>query len=212
MSEFNISVDAENKEYSKDFKDFYRHHFVDSYSLSRGEAELSFFRKMTPTEVEIAKQLIRQNLASRIVHIIEAAGHLRDERALPALYDLKQKCKDELSRLLIIQQAIWRINGDTDYYDMLVDLVNHTDATMKQAHFHQILDLPGKMCIPSLFKLLKDPDGMVANYALKYLNYYMTGEYPKLFVKPKYSIEYFLDNADNEALLVKLITGKNTLS
>ena len=113
-SEYFIDIDPNSDSLSKTFKDFYQNHFVNAYGLSRNEVDIYFFDSMSENEKEIAKRLIRQNLKLRQSHLFKAAGILKDEEALPILYN-QLKNNTDLSWLLVIGQAIWRINGDEIY-------------------------------------------------------------------------------------------------
>jgi len=209
MDRYKADIDINDKKYSKAFRDFYHHHFIDSFGLGRNEVDLSFFQKMSISELDLAKELIRQNLFLKYVHIIKAAGDLKDEKSLPILFDLQKKCKDDFSRILTISQAIWKINGDNKYYNLLHKLVNSQDVILKQAHFEQIMDMPADNCINSLIKLLYDENALVVKFSLNYLNLYMTNKFPAVSEDPAYSVDYFKNNQNNKDILANLIANKN---
>ena len=63
----------------------------------------------------------------------------------------------DLCWLLVIGQAIWRINCGGIYSKLLRQLKEHSSDTMQGAHFEQIVDLKNKDSIdPMLFSYLND--------------------------------------------------------
>ena len=84
---YNIDIDLNSSDYSKAFNEFYSAHFINSFALTRGDIDTSFFNEMTNAEKEIAKRLIRQNLKLRQTHLFTASGQLKDNEALPILYE-----------------------------------------------------------------------------------------------------------------------------
>jgi hypothetical protein len=149
---------------------------VNSYGLARGEVDTSFFATMTDEEKGIAKQLIRNNLKLRQAHLFRASGKLKDEQALPILYE-QLDCNTDLSWLLSIGQAIWKINGDKIYLDLLRKLQNHPSGTMKAAHFEQVTDFKDEESIEMVFGYLEDSDSFVRHLALSELNYLLMGKH-----------------------------------
>ena len=186
-SEYKIDIDPNSPEFSTAFREFYKNHFEDAYGLSRGEVDESFFTRMTQTEKETAKRLIRQNLELRQPHLFRAAGILKDEDAISILY--KHFHRDtNLSWRLTIGQAIWRINGDEMYENLLNELSDHPDETMKVAHLDQITDLRNEVSIDLLFKLLNDDSGFIQRLAHTKLDFIMTGQHKP---QPEYEIQFY---------------------
>ncbi|RZK01780.1 MAG: hypothetical protein EOO46_19260 [Flavobacterium sp.] len=173
---YQIDIDPNSEQFSQAFKDFYHNHFVNNYGLARREVDTSFFVTMTDKEKEIAKQLIRNNLKLRQTHLFRAVGELKDEQALPILYD-QLNSNTDLSWLLSIGQAIWRINGDKLYLKLLRKLQQHPSGTMKAAHFEQVTDFKDEESIEMLLDYLEDPDEFVRHLALSKLNYLLTGKH-----------------------------------
>lgn len=187
-TEYLIDIDPNADNFSTAFKDFYASHFIDAFGLSRGDVDTYFFNAMTSEEKEIAKRLIRQNLKLRQAHLFRASGLLQDKEALPILYEQFQNNID-LSWLLTIGQAIWKLNGDELYPALLRQLKNHSSDTMREAHFDQATDLKNEESIETLFDYLNDKSGLVKSMALSKLNFLLTGNYT---FKPQYDRDYFI--------------------
>lgn len=200
-SDYKIDVDSESNEFSKDFKDFYYNHFVDAYGLARREVDLSFFDNMTDNEKEIAKKLVRQNLRLRQAHLFRASGLLSDQEALPILYELFDNNTD-LSWLLSIGQAIWILNGDKLYVDLLRKLRNHPSDTLREAHFNQITDLKNIESIEMLIDSLNDKSRLVQSMALSQLNHLESG---KFSIEPNHDKDYFLRKVEDKEFKKKLL-------
>ena len=133
---------------------------------------------MKSDEKEIAKRLIRQNLKLRQSHLFRASGLLQDKEALPILYD-QFKNNTDLSWLLSIGQAIWRLNGDELYPELLRQLLIHDSDTMREAHFEQVADLKNEESIEMLFHCLNGKSNLVKSMAMSKLNYLITGNYER---------------------------------
>jgi len=201
-TEYFIDIDPNSNSFSTAFKDFYKNHFVDAYGMTRGDVDTYFFNAMTTDEKEIAKRLIRQNLNLRQAHLFRASGLLQDIEALPILYEQFQNNTD-FSWLMTIGQAIWKLNGDDLYPNLLRQLKTQTSDTMREAHFEQVTDLKNEESIEMLFDYLKDKSGLVKSMALSKLNYLTTGKYE---FNPKHDKQYFISKRDdinfkNELLL-----------
>jgi len=194
VTEYFIDIDPSSDSLSKAFEDFYQNHFVYAYGLSRNEVDTYFFDSMPENEKEIAKRLIRQNLKLRQSHLFKAAGILKDEEALPILYD-QLNTNTDLSWLLAIGQAIWRINGDEIYSKLLRQLKKHSSDTMREAHFEQIVDLKNKESIEMLFSYLNDESRLVQSMTLSKLNFLSAGKHEQ---KQRYDKEYFLIKKTDE--------------
>ena len=193
-SEYLIDIDPNSDSLSKAFKDFYQNHFINAYGLSRNEVDTYFFDSMSENDKEIAKRLIRQNLRLRQSHLFKAAGILKDKEALPILYD-QLNTNTDLSWLLVIGQAIWRINGDDIYSKLLRQLKEHSSDTMREAHFDQIVDLKNKESIEMLFSYLSDKSRLVQSMAISKLNFLSAGKHEQ---KQRYDKEYFMSKKTDE--------------
>jgi|GEM_PF-5363574 len=200
-TQYFIDIEPNSNSFSTAFKDFYYNHFINAYGLSRGEVDTYFFISMTTKEKEIAKRLIRQNLNLRQAHLFQASGILNDIDALPILYE-QLKSNTDLSWLLIIGQAIWRINKDELYSQLLRQLKEHASESMREAHFDQVTDLKNEESIEMLFDYLKDESGLVKSMALSKLNYILAGRYEQ---KPQFDRDYFLSNRNDKELKMKLV-------
>ena len=200
-------IDPNAEMFSQAFKNFYQNHFVDSYGLSRREVDISFFKTMTDEEREVARRLVRYNLKLRQVHLFQAAGELKDEQALPILYEQLNNNTD-LSWRLSIGQAIWKINGDEMYLQLLRNLQNHPNGTMKAAHFEQVTDFKNNESIEMLFEYLDDPDNFVRHLALSKLNYLSTGMHA---LEHRFDRIYFLKRRKNETFKRELLRNLQNL-
>ena len=194
VSEYFIDIDPNSDSLSKAFKDFYQNHFINAYGLSRNEVDTYFFESMSENEKKIAKRLIRQNLKLRQSHLFKAAGILKDKEALPILYD-QLNANSDLSWLLVIGQAIWRINTDDIYPKLLRQLKEHSSDTMREAHFDQIVDLKNKESIEMLFSYLSDKSKLVQSMAISKLNFLSAGKHEQ---KQRYDKEYFMTKKTDE--------------
>jgi|SRR5690606_2171235 len=207
----NYTIDINPEDFSKAFQDFFHNHFVDSYGLAREEVDLYFFNAMTKNEKEIAKHLIRQNLNLRQAQLFRASGLMLDEQALPILYNQFHSNSD-LSWLLTIGQAIWRINKDIMYADLIEKLKYHPDENMKVAHFSQITDLKNEQSIDTLYHFLKDKSDLVQIFAVRRLSQILERKY---LYEPKFKKEYFLSRLDDNDLkntLVQNLKLENSVS
>ena len=204
MTDYKIDIDINDESFTPAFKEFYHTHFVNSWGLRRREVDTSFFTSMTEEEKNIAKRLVRQNLPLIQNHLIEAAGELQDEEVLPILYQLFESCQD-FSRQLTIGRAIWKINGDVLYPELLKKLKNHPSDSLREAHFEQVTDIKDTGSLEMLFDYLDDNSKMVQRMALTELNALMGWRNP---FEPKYDKKFFLkkrkDAAFKNELLLKL--------
>jgi hypothetical protein len=171
---YQIDIDPTSQHFSPPFKDFFYHHFVNPTGLIHNDVDTSFFTTMPDGEKEIAKRLIRDNLKVRHPHLFKAAGKLKDESALPILYE-QFNANADYSWHLTIGQAIWRINGDNMYVELLRKLPAHRDPNMKAAHLRQVTDLKNEESIDLLFSFLNDKDKYVRLFTLSILNYLLLG-------------------------------------
>jgi len=156
---------------------------------------------------DIAKRLIRHNLKLRQAHLFRAAGELKDEQALPILYEQLNKNTD-LSWLLSIGQAIWKINGDKIYLELLRKLQQHPNGTMKAAHFEQVTDFKDEESIEMLLDYLEDPDDFVRHLALSKLNFLATGKHA---FENRFDREHFLKRRKNETFKRELLHDLQSL-
>lgn len=205
---YQIDIDVNAEHFSPAFKNFYQNHFIDSIGLSRREVDIDFFKAMTGEEKEIAKHLIRNNLKTRQAHLFRAAGELKDEQSIPILYEQLENSTD-LSWLLCIGQAIWKINGDKIYLELLRRLQKHPGGTMKAAHFEQVTDFKDEESIQMLFTYLEDPDDFVRYLALSRLNYLATGKHSN---ENQFDKEHFLFRRNDDAFKKELLISLKTLA
>lgn len=207
-TEYLIDIDPNSTSFSIAFKDFYTNHFIDAYRLSRGDVDIYFFQEMTAGEKEIAKRLIRQNLHLRQAHLFRASGLLRDTAALPILYE-QFKTNTDLSWLMTIGQAIWRLNTDDLYPELLIRLQTHPSDTMREAHFEQVTDLKNEKSIEMLFDYLHDKSLLVQSMALSKMNYILAGQYEHT---PKFERDYFLNKRNYKDLKTALVEKLKNLN
>ena len=162
---------------------------------------------MTDEEKELAKRLIRDNLKLRQAHLFRAAGELKDQQALPILYE-QFNSNIDLSWLLSIGQAIWRINGDRIYLELLKKLQHHPSGNMKAAHFEQVTDFKDEESIEMLLDYLEDQDDLVRRLALSKLNYLATGKYG---FENRFNIKHLLKRRKEETFKKELLHNLQNL-
>jgi HEAT repeat protein len=204
---YQIDIDTGSGQFSKAFNEFYKNHFINSYGLTRGEVDSSFFVLMTNSEKEIARRLIRNNLHLKQAHLFRAAGELKDEQSLPILYE-QLNGNTDLSWLLSIGQAIWKINGDKVYLELLHQLQKHPDGIMKAAHFDQVTDLKDQESIEMLFDYLEDDDSFVRELALSKLNYLVSRQHT---LENRFDRKYFLKRRKEEIFKADLLLNLQSL-
>jgi hypothetical protein len=207
-TEYFIDIDPNSDSFSPAFKDFYKNHFVNGYGLARGDVDTHFFKTMTAEEMEIAKRLIRQNLKLRQSHLYRASGLLQDQEAIPILYEQFQNNTD-FSWLMTIGQAIWKLNGDELYPDLLRQLQKHPSDTMREAHFEQVTDLKNEESIEMLLEYLGDKSGLVKSMALEMLNYILAGHSEQMH---DFGSDYFLNKRNDAAFKTKLVENLKNLA
>lgn len=207
-TEYFIDIDPNSNSFSIAFKDFYKNHFIDAYGLTRGDVDTYFFNAMTVDEKEIAKRLIRQNLNLRQAHLFRASGLLQDIEALPILYEQFQSNTD-LSWLMTIGQAIWKLNGDDLYLKLLRQLKIHPSDTMREAHFDQVTDLKNEESIEMLFDYLNDKSELVKSMAKSKLNYILAGQYEQ---EQKFDSDYFLSKRNDKEFKKELVEKLKNLT
>lgn len=205
---YHLDIDPNSGKYSQAFKDFFHNHFVTSWGLARREVDTSFFTQMTSGEKEVAKRLVRNNLRLRHAHLFRAAGELKDEQALLILYE-QLNGNTDLSWLLTIGQAIWKINGDKVYIELLRKMQNHPGGTLKAAHFEQVTDLKDEESIEMLLGYLNDADDFVQQLALSELNHLVAGQNS---FEQKFTKKYFLKKRTDEEFKDNLLRNLRTLS
>jgi hypothetical protein len=207
-NEYSIDIDPNSNSFSTAFKDFYENHFIDAYGMTRGDVDTYFFNAMTADEKEIAKRIIRQNLNLRQAHLFRASGLLQDNEALPILYE-QLKNNTDLSWLLTIGQAIWKLNGDELYPKLLRQLKIHPSDTVREAHFHQVTDLKNEESIDMLFDYLKDKSELLKSMAKSKLNYILAGQYEEV---QKFDSDYFLSKRNDTEFKRELVEKLKNLT
>lgn len=206
-SPYQIDIDPNFEGFSPAFKSFYHNHFENSIGLFRDDVDTSFFKTMSEEEKEIAKRLIRNNLNLRQAHLFRAAGELKDEDALPVLYEQLNNNSD-LSWLLSIGQAIWMINGDKVYLEHLRKLQIHPSKIMKTAHMKQVADFKDEESIEMLLAYLEDPESLVRSLALEKLNHLNRAQ---LASGKPFDSEYYLKGRKDEAFKKELLLNLQNL-
>ena len=207
-TEYFIDIDPNSNSLSTAFKDFYQNHFVNAFGLSRGDVDTYFYNAMTTEEKEIAKRLIRQNLKLRQAHLFKAAGILNDVEALPILYE-QLNSNSDLSWRLTIGQAIWRLNRDEIYGDLLRQLKEHPSDNMREAHFDQVTDLKNDESIEMLFDYLNDESGLVKSMTVRKLNFISAGQHQQ---KQEFDRAYFLSKQTDKKFKNELVENLKNLT
>ncbi|MFN0019184.1 MAG: HEAT repeat domain-containing protein [Pirellulaceae bacterium] len=213
MSNTEYDIPKEVKRYLKGrgstpaFRDYYRNFFVSTYGLSRREVDLSFLKNLKPHEAELAKDLIRRNLACGYSHIIEGAAALHDREALPILREMLSR-EVNLSRRLTIAGSLWKLDKDSSFPDCLREMADSASDTLKEAHFYQIAWLGDKRAIALLFELLEDKGRFVKYLALSRLNEI---ELKKRFIGDPlpHTADYYLSLKDDDDFLQTMVDNLN---
>ena len=168
-SSYDLPKQIVEPQHSPAFREFFYHWFIDSWGLSRREVDLSFLGALTPEELEVAKDLLRRNLRLKQTHIIEGVAALNDTSAAPILRLMFDE-EISLSWRLTIAGALWKLTSDARFIECLNRMKTSDDATLKQAHFHQILWIGDERALDILLDLLDDTDRFVRYLALSSLN------------------------------------------
>jgi hypothetical protein len=158
-----------HESHSRAFSQFLQNWFGNSWALTRGEVDLGFLNDLTSEEREIAKDLLRRNLKLKYTHLIEGLAALGDLTSVPMLRAMLASESDS-SRQLTIAGALWKLNRDAAFVDCLERMKSSNHASLKQAHFYQILWLGDERAIDFLIELLNDPDRFVRFLAISTLN------------------------------------------
>ena len=82
----------------------------------------------------------------------------------------------DLSRRLTIAGTLWRLARDPLFIDLLKEMKASKNATLKQAHIHQIAWIPDGRAIDLLIELLDDNDRIVRSWALDMLKSIESGK------------------------------------
>ena len=154
---------------SEALRTFYRHFFVDTYGLTRGEVDLSFLNDLSPQEIAVARDLVRRNLGTGYSHLIESAAALRDADAVPILRSMFDR-ESDLSRRLTISGSLWRLDRDPRFLECIAEMVASISTTLKEAHIDQILWIGDQRSVAYLIGLLDDHGRFVRYLALSRLN------------------------------------------
>ena len=166
--------------HSQAFSQFMHHWFRDSWGLSRREVNLKFLEQLTESERELAKNLLRRNLHLKYTHIIEGIAALKDTESIPALREMLAREQD-LSWQLTITGTLWKLAKDSSFVECLYRMKESNNATLKQAHIHQVSWLSDERAVDLLIDLLDDSDSFVRALALSQLNEL---EFGQLFPMP----------------------------
>jgi hypothetical protein len=172
------------KPHSRAFADFIKYWFFQPMALSRRELDCSFLHDLTPVELHAARKLIRVNLQTRHIHIIDGAAALEDVEAIPILRAMFADESEE-SRRLTIAGSLWKLARDPVFVDCLEKLVASPNHILKQAHYYQVLWLKDARSIDFMIRLLDDADDFVRSLALSTLN---TLEFGQGFDEPSHQL------------------------
>jgi len=125
--------------------------------------------RLSPDELALARLTVRRNLSLNFVHVISAAGVLRDHEAVPQLSSMLARESDE-SRRLSIAGSLWQIERHPAFPECLRVMVDGDNAILKQAHIDQVMWLQDERVVDLLTELLEDDDTFVQHLALSKLN------------------------------------------
>ncbi len=151
------------------FEQFLAKWFIAKTEGYRGEWDLSYVKEFAPGELDLARQLLRRNLDKSQTRFVEGVALLGDVSAVPVLQEMYDKESDE-SRRLTIAGSLWQLAKDERFYESIRRMVEGGNATLKQAHFHDIELLGDGRAIEAIFDLLEDRDSFVRFLALNALN------------------------------------------
>jgi hypothetical protein len=146
---------------------FLHNWFADPRALLSGDLDITFLEELAPAEVGIARELIRRNLQTKHVHIIEGTSALRDAAAVPVLRSML-KVEEDLSRRLTIAGALWKLVSDSAFVDCLIGA--KTNADVMTAHLNQVMWLGDDRAVAFLIDLLDHASPKVRAFALMQLN------------------------------------------
>lgn len=177
-AEYDIPLGLIEEPHSRAFHQFLRYWFIDSRALTSGEVDISFLKNLTVAEAKAAKELLRRNLNLKYSHIIDGSAALGDSDAVPILRSMLAAEKDPSWRLTIAG-ALWKLTREDSFVRILQQVMVNKDATVKQAHFDQILWLQDDRTVDMLIDVLDDKDEFVRHLALLRLN---SLEFGKWFV------------------------------
>lgn len=195
---------------SKAFKDFYHYFFEDLYLVGRGEVSvLDFYPKMKAAEKQQAIKLLQESLQNSVPtdqFAVESLGLLKAVSSIPFLKKQLEKEKNYYFRL-IIAKALYRINKDAVYFELLEKLPHLKDAYNKKTFAHWLLDVGDERTVRTLYILLNDKDDDVKDVALRLLNHIDNNfdfRYP--LKTPKKGMDYFIQN--EHASFIAELTAK----
>jgi hypothetical protein len=151
------------------FSRFLWHWFGDIRAVGRGELDVGFLKELTPEELSLARELIRRNLKIKHVHIIEAAGLLRDPDAVPILREMLS-AEPDLSWRLTIAGSLWKINRDPAFIQCLEEAKSAKPEMFQWVHLLQVLWLEDERAVDFLVDLLDQKDTTGRWFVLGLLN------------------------------------------
>jgi hypothetical protein len=150
------------------FRAFFHHYFVDRILLLRNEVDFAFLRRLRPDEVELARRLVRANLA-RGTHFVEGAALLGDHAATAELRRMLDQ-ERQLAGKLPIARALWCLERDPAFPELLFRLARSTDTRLKLDCVPDAVLLGRERAIDLLFDLVGDRDETVRQAAAEELD------------------------------------------
>lgn len=133
----------------------FRQFLLDWFGSNRVES-IDRFRSATclaPAEMPLARELMRCNLKTRRVHIINGTWILGDRDAIPVLRTMFGNELEE-SRRLTIAGALWKLDQDP----VLIECLNRASGTLLIAHLEQVLWLNDERALDFLIDRLPEND------------------------------------------------------
>ena len=155
--------------HSPTFERFLRYWFADLGPIGNNELDVTFLSDLTPDEVSLARLLIRLNLPLKHTHIIMTAGLLRDPEAIPILKRMLE-AEPDLGWRLEIAGALWRINRDPVYIDVLEEAKSVKPEIFQWVTLTRVLWLEDERAVDFLIDLLAQKDRMGKAEVLQKLN------------------------------------------
>jgi len=208
-----VRKNAEGDRYSTVFADFLWNWFGSTKAATNRRIDLSFVSRLSPSELSLAKDLIRRNLKLRYDHILWGASTLNDTEAVPALRRLLADERD-LSRRLTIAGELWKLSRDPVFLDCLRDAKIRNPSLFVFGHLLQVLWLDDERALDFLVGLLDEPS--VKGYALSLLNELEYGPHPTVpSGKLPHQADYYRKNRLDpqfRAVVVSAIQKRNAES
>lgn len=149
------------------FRTFYHSYFIDKILVLRNELDDKWVDGLSPDELDLARRLVRANLANGQIYR-EAAALLNDRDAIPLLHAMLEGTRD-LSEKIYIALPLWYLERAPAYPVLINELVHSKQSELKKRHIWEILAIGDMRAIDHLFTLAEDADESVRELAIFHL-------------------------------------------